>query len=161
MQTQAAAVSLATNGEHGGHDRVRDDIRYLGRMLGDTVREQAGERSFAAVESIRRAAVAFRRSPALGTREFEAELAALDVEHTLHVVRAFSYFLHFRNIAEDVDARRTAEAAHAEPPLVAALKEVAARGTKRAAVVEWRARSRARRRSAGCATCARAGRSSG
>ncbi len=134
-------MSLATNGEHGAHDRVRDDIRYLGRMLGDTVREQAGARAFEAVESIRRAAVAFRRSPVLGSREFEAELAALDVEHTLHVVRAFSYFLHFCNLAEDVDARRTAEAAHADPPLVAAMKEVAARGTKRAAVLEWLARA--------------------
>jgi phosphoenolpyruvate carboxylase len=141
MQTQVAAVSFAPNGEHGVHDRVRDDIRHLGRMLGDTVREQAGERAFAAVESIRRAAVAFRRAPALGTREFEAELAALDVEHTLHVVRAFSYFLHFCNIAEDVDARRAAEAAHADPPLVAAMKEVAARGTKRAAVAEWLGRA--------------------
>ena len=140
--SQPAVMSLAIHPDHGAHDRVRDDIRHLGRMLGDTVREQAGAEAFAAVESIRRAAVAFRRGPSGGaSHSLEAELAALDIEHTLHVVRAFSYFLHFCNIAEDVDARRAAEASHADPPLLAAMKETAARGTGRAAVVEWLARA--------------------
>ena len=135
-------MSLTTNPDHGTHDRVRDDIRHLGRMLGDTVREQAGAKAFEAVESIRRAAVAFRRGPSGGASHgLEAELAALDIEHTLHVVRAFSYFLHFCNIAEDVDARRAAEASHADPPLLAAMKAAAARGTGRAAVLEWLARA--------------------
>jgi phosphoenolpyruvate carboxylase len=136
------AMGPATNFDHGAHDRVRDDIRYLGRMLGDTVREQAGADAFEAVESIRRAAVAFRRGASGGvSHDLEAGLAALDIEHTLHVVRAFSYFLHFCNIAEDVDARRAAEASHGASPLLAAMRQVAARGTQRAAVVDWLARA--------------------
>ena len=34
---------------------LRDDIRLLGRLLGDTVREQEGERIFDVIERIRQA----------------------------------------------------------------------------------------------------------
>ena len=40
---------------------LRDDIRFLGRLLGDTLREQEGEKTFALVEEIRQLSVAFRR----------------------------------------------------------------------------------------------------
>jgi phosphoenolpyruvate carboxylase len=127
---------------HRANDPVREDIRRLGRMLGDTVRSQAGERAYEAVESIRRAAVAFRRAPTeRASHGFETLLAALDSEHTLHVVRAFSYFLHFCNIAEDVAARRLAAASDAEPPLVVALAEAAANGAGRADALAWLARA--------------------
>ena len=45
---------------------LRDDIRLLGRILGDTVREQEGEETFALVEQIRRSSIRFHRktSPA-------------------------------------------------------------------------------------------------
>jgi phosphoenolpyruvate carboxylase len=122
--------------------RVRADIRHLGRMLGDTVRSQAGERAYAAVESIRRAAIAFRREPSeAASHGFETLLEGLDVEHTLHVVRAFSYFLHFCNIAEDIEARRIAAASHAEPPLIAAMTEAAAHGATRTDALAWLARA--------------------
>ncbi|NBY33133.1 MAG: hypothetical protein EBQ68_03545, partial [Betaproteobacteria bacterium] len=38
-----------------------DDIRWLGRILGDVIREQEGEAAFGLVEQIRRLSVAFRR----------------------------------------------------------------------------------------------------
>ena len=39
--------------------RLREDIRLLRRMLGDTLREQEGEPTFDLVESIRQTAIRF------------------------------------------------------------------------------------------------------
>ena len=39
---------------------LREDIRFLGRLLGDTIREQAGSEIFDLVESIRRTAIRYR-----------------------------------------------------------------------------------------------------
>ncbi|MGZ3323366.1 MAG: phosphoenolpyruvate carboxylase, partial [Xanthobacteraceae bacterium] len=40
---------------------LRDDIRLVGRVLGDTIRQQQGEAVFATVERIRQISIAFRR----------------------------------------------------------------------------------------------------
>jgi phosphoenolpyruvate carboxylase len=81
---------------------LREDIRLLGRILGDTVREQEGEETFALVEQIRQASVRFHRHNEPGARrELEAILDSLSADQTLAIVRAFSYFSHLANIAED------------------------------------------------------------
>ena len=81
---------------------LREDIRLLGRVLGDTVRDQQGEASFALIERIRQTSVRFRRDEDLeARRELEDLLDALAREQTIQVVRAFSYFSHLANIAED------------------------------------------------------------
>jgi phosphoenolpyruvate carboxylase len=81
---------------------LRDDIRLLGRILGDTVREQEGEETFELVEQIRRASVRFHRDNEVGVRrELEATLDSLSADQTLSIVRAYSYFSHLANIAED------------------------------------------------------------
>ncbi|THF64425.1 phosphoenolpyruvate carboxylase [Pseudothauera rhizosphaerae] len=81
---------------------LREDIRLLGRLLGDTVRDQQGEASFALIERIRQTSVRFRRYDDLDARrELEGILDALEREQTIQVVRAFSYFSHLANIAED------------------------------------------------------------
>src|SRR5271168_298998 len=81
---------------------LRDDIRLLGRILGDTVREQEGEEVFELVEQIRRASIRFHRDNEVGARrELEATLDSLNADQTLSIVRAYSYFSHLANIAED------------------------------------------------------------
>ena len=56
----------------------RKDIRLLGRMLGDTVRDQLGEASFELAERIRQHSVRFRRDEKLSARhELGATLDAL------------------------------------------------------------------------------------
>jgi phosphoenolpyruvate carboxylase len=81
---------------------LRDDIRELGRLLGDTVREQEGVELFERVEEIRRLSLRFHRDDDLAAREeMEAVLQALPRARTNMVVRAFSYFSHLANIAED------------------------------------------------------------
>jgi phosphoenolpyruvate carboxylase len=81
---------------------LRDDIRLLGRILGDTVREQAGAAVFDIVEAVRQTGVRFARA---GKPEDRIALGALlnDVpqETIVSVVRAFAYFLQLANIAED------------------------------------------------------------
>ncbi len=81
---------------------LRDDIRLLGRILGDTVREQEGEAVFELVERIRRKSIRFHRDNDEGARrELETILNRLTPKQTTQIVRAFSYFSHLANIAED------------------------------------------------------------
>ncbi|MBN3754022.1 phosphoenolpyruvate carboxylase [Paraburkholderia sp. Tr-20389] len=79
-----------------------EDIRYLGRLLGDVVREQEGDEVFDVVETIRQTAVRFRREDdSVAAQALDKKLRALSPEQTVSVVRAFSYFSHLANIAED------------------------------------------------------------
>ena len=81
---------------------LRDDIRLLGRILGDTVREQEGVAIFDIVERIRQASIRFHRDGEMSARrELEAILDSLSADQTLAIVRAYSYFSHLANIAED------------------------------------------------------------
>ena len=81
---------------------LREDVRLLGRMLGDTVRACEGAAVFDLIERVRQCSVRFRRDDDLDARrELEATLDALSRDDTIHVVRAFSYFSHLANLAED------------------------------------------------------------
>ncbi|MBS1188121.1 MAG: phosphoenolpyruvate carboxylase [Burkholderiaceae bacterium] len=81
---------------------LREDIRLLGRMLGDVLREKEGEEVFNIVETIRRTAIHFRRNPnAQADSKLDKMLRGLTKEQTIAVVRAFSYFSHLANIAVD------------------------------------------------------------
>src|SRR5467141_3245803 len=72
---------------------LRDDIRLLGRILGDTVREQSGEAVFDIVEQIRQNSVRFRRDEDVtARRELEATLNSLPPQEALQLIRAFSFF---------------------------------------------------------------------
>jgi phosphoenolpyruvate carboxylase len=82
--------------------RLRNDIRLLGRILGDTVRDQEGAGVFDLVERIRQTSIRFHRDddrPA--RRELEIILDSMSTSDTVRIVRAFSYFSHLANIAED------------------------------------------------------------
>ncbi|MDP2824756.1 MAG: phosphoenolpyruvate carboxylase [Sulfuritalea sp.] len=90
---------------------LREDIRLLGRLLGDTVREQEGLALFERVEQIRQLALRFHRDDDPAAREeMESVLRDLPRESTNMVVRAFSYFSHLANIAEDQHHIRRARA---------------------------------------------------
>ena len=81
---------------------LRDDIRLLGRILGDTVRNQEGEPVFAIVERIRQTSIRFHRDEDEAARdELAATLNSLSHDHSIQIIRAFSYFSQLANIAED------------------------------------------------------------
>jgi phosphoenolpyruvate carboxylase len=95
--------------------RLRDDIRLLGRILGDTVRDQEGEAVFDLVENIRQTSVRFHRDEdRLARRELETILDGMSTVETVRIVRAFSYFSHLANIAEDQNNIRRMRAQRAE-----------------------------------------------
>jgi phosphoenolpyruvate carboxylase len=94
-----------------GGDALRADIRLLGRVLGDTIRAQQGDTTFDVVENVRRMSVEFRRHHDGHARKaFENLLNGLSGAQTVEVVRAFSFFSHLANIAEDQhDLRSSSE----------------------------------------------------
>src|SRR5207249_9350353 len=74
----------------------------LGRILGDTVRDQEGADVFDLVERIRQTSIRFHRDDDRPARhELELILDSMSISQTVRIVRAFSYFSHLANIAED------------------------------------------------------------
>jgi len=82
---------------------LKENIRYLGRILGEVIKDNEGEKTFETIEAIRQSAVKFHRE---GDQEFTQKLDGLLKEltnsQTIAVARAFSYFKHLVNIAEDL-----------------------------------------------------------
>ena len=79
-----------------------DDIRLLGRILGDVIREQEGAAAFELIEQIRKLSVAFRRdADHEADRALKKLLKGLSGDQAVSVIRAFTYFSHLANLAED------------------------------------------------------------
>ena len=79
-----------------------DDIRLLGRILGDVIREQEGVAAYELIEQVRQLSVAFRRdADHEADRALKKLLKALSGDQTVSVIRAFTYFSHLANLAED------------------------------------------------------------
>jgi phosphoenolpyruvate carboxylase len=94
--------------------RLREEIRLLGRILGDTVRDQEGVDVFDLVERIRQTSIRFHRDEdRVARRELELILDSMSTAETVRIVRAFSYFSHLANIAEDQNNIRQMRAQNA------------------------------------------------
>ncbi len=79
-----------------------EDIRLLGRILGDVIREHDGVQAFELVEQVRRLSVAFRRdADHAADKALKKLLKGLGAAQTVSVIRAFTYFSHLANLAED------------------------------------------------------------
>ena len=120
MFTKSVMNLLSTSIDLSSKDvPLRDDIRLLGRILGNTLREQEGEETFELIENVRRTAVRFRKTQDdRDGDQLEKLLDALSPDETLLVVRAFSYFSQLSNIAEDQhhNRRRRAHLKAGSPP---------------------------------------------
>jgi phosphoenolpyruvate carboxylase len=81
---------------------LRYDIRLLGRILGDTVRAQEGDQVFQTIERIRQTALRFHRDAETTARqELQTMISGLPHDEAIRIIRAFGYFSHLANIAED------------------------------------------------------------
>ncbi len=89
-----------------GYEALGDDIRLLGRLLGDVVREQAGDDTFDLIESVRRVAVTARRNGTSSVAELEALLGPQPIDRVLNVIRAFDWLSLLANTAEDLHVER-------------------------------------------------------
>jgi phosphoenolpyruvate carboxylase len=88
--------------------RLREDIRLLGRILGDVLKRHEGTALFDVIEEIRQTATRFRREGKnVDARALDQQLKRLSRDATISVVRAFSYFSHLANLAEDQHQVRT------------------------------------------------------
>ncbi len=79
-----------------------EDIRLLGRILGDVIREQEGAEIYELIEKIRKLSVAFRRdADHAADKALKKLLKGLPGDHAVSVIRGFTYFSHLANLAED------------------------------------------------------------
>ena len=70
-----APVQPAASRDPAKDQPLIDDIRLLGSMLGDVIREHDGQSSFALVENVRRLSVSYQRDSDVAGRSF-ARIAA-------------------------------------------------------------------------------------
>ncbi len=96
---------------------MRADIRLLGAILGDTVREQNGDEVFELVERARVEAFRVRHSE-IDRAEMARMFEGIDIHHAIPIIRAFSHFALLANVAEDIhrERRRSIHVAAGEPP---------------------------------------------
>ena len=101
-----------TSSSENEDDALVDDMRLLGRILGDVIREQEGDATFDLVERVRLLSVAFRRdADRSADRSLKQLLKSLSAAQTVGVIRAFTYFSHLANLAEDRHQIRRRQAA--------------------------------------------------
>ena len=99
--TQTASVESSQRARENERPLV-EDIRLLGRILGDVIRDQDGVAAFDLIERIRKLSVAFRRdADHEADRALKKLLTGLSGDQTVSVIRAFTYFSHLANLAED------------------------------------------------------------
>ncbi len=96
---------------------MRDDIRLLGTILGDTVREQNGDEVFDLVERARIASFRVRRSE-IERAEVAQMFDGIEIHRAIPVIRAFSHFALLANVAEDIhrERRRAIHVKAGDPP---------------------------------------------
>ena len=96
---------------------MREDIRLLGAILGDTVREQNGDDVFDLVERARVESFRVRRSE-IDRSELAGLFDGIEAQRAIPVIRAFTHFALLANVAEDIhrERRRAVHVAAGEPP---------------------------------------------
>ncbi|OBA85455.1 phosphoenolpyruvate carboxylase [Mycolicibacterium elephantis] len=96
---------------------MREDIRLLGGILGDTIREQNGDEIFDLVERARVESFRVRRSE-IDRAELADMFDGIAIRKAIPVIRAFTHFALLANVAEDIhrERRRAIHVAAGEPP---------------------------------------------
>ena len=88
---------------------LRDDVRYIGNILGKVIKEQEGQNFFELVEKIRKLSKANNKS--LKTHQTNKKVIKaiknLSPKNTFKLTRAFTHFMNFINLAELIDASRS------------------------------------------------------
>ncbi len=82
------------------HAALRDDVRLLGGLLGDTLKEQAGQHLYDQVEAIRLLGKKAAEGDESAHQALNQVLSGLQDDDLLPIARAFTQFLNLANIAE-------------------------------------------------------------
>jgi phosphoenolpyruvate carboxylase len=93
--------------EQSGDKELRSRVRLFGNLLGEVLREHAGEDILAAVESLRKGYIRLRREENPRLRErLTRSISNLDPDALTHVIRAFNLYFSLVNIAEEAFQHR-------------------------------------------------------
>jgi len=135
---------------------LRRDVRSLGRLLGETIKEQAGEELFATVESIRQLAIEYRETALDASQEQVSErqhqlmqkialiVADLDMPEAYRMAKAFAIYFELINLAETNHRkrrRRTGQLSPQLPPqpgtILGTLQRMRDSGMDKEAALQW------------------------
>ena len=86
---------------------LREDVRYLGNILGNVIKEQEGKNFFKLVEKIRKLSKVNNFN--YSNHSYEKIIKAISIlnsKNTFKLTRAFTHFMNFINLAESIDASR-------------------------------------------------------
>ena len=97
------------------HQSLREDVRLLGELLGDTIRTQSGDALFHTVERVRALAKSARAGHDTNFRILSDELSRMSPDEALPIARSFAQFLHLANIAEQHHRVRRRRAYQRDP----------------------------------------------
>lgn len=120
-------------------DALRQEVRLLGALLGEVIRDEGGQDLYDRIEAVRQASVAYHRDPAShGASRLEALLKDLSLDQAIGLTHGFAAFSLLANVAEDRAGKRRARdqavaGERADTP-EGALKRLDAAGVDRAAV---------------------------
>jgi phosphoenolpyruvate carboxylase len=131
---------------------LRRDVRSLGMLLGDVLREQAGDELFAQVEALRQSTISRRDAEARGDEKEATRLAIgslelvhrLPVEQAVLLTRAFAFYFELINLAETNHRKRrrlalqlSGEAGRQRGSLAGTLSEMRRVGISAEEALEW------------------------
>jgi len=88
---------------------LREDVKYLGNILGKVIKNQEGQKFFELVDKVRRLSKANKTSLSSNqtNRKVIRAIKNLNPKNTFKLTRAFSHFMNFINLAELIDASRS------------------------------------------------------
>ena len=88
---------------------LRDDVRYIGNILGKVIKEQEGQKFFELVEKTRKLSKANKTNlnSNLTNRKVIRAIQNLTPKNIFKLTRAFTHFMNFINLAELIDASRS------------------------------------------------------
>jgi phosphoenolpyruvate carboxylase len=108
---------------------LRRDVRSLGRLLGEVLKEQAGDQLFSAVEELRLLLIEHRELHAQPEHDLdnvrllieraERIVSRLDVAEAHQMAKAFAIYFELTNLAETNHRKRRRRAAQTSPELLA------------------------------------------
>ncbi|HET6972474.1 MAG TPA: phosphoenolpyruvate carboxylase [Pyrinomonadaceae bacterium] len=155
VDDQAARLAELTS-----HDRelkeapLRRDVRSLGRLLGEVLKEQVGDKLFSAVEELRLLLIEHRELHAQPGHDVDSEqrligraetiVSRLDIAEAHGMAKAFAIYFELTNLAETNHRKRRRRAAQTSPELLAqpgsflgTLRRMRDAGINRQQALEW------------------------
>ena len=130
VDDQAARLAELTSQDRDLKEApLRRDVRSLGRLLGEVLKEQVGDKLFSAVEELRLLLIEHRELRAQPGHDVENErhliqraariVGHLDVAEAHQMAKAFAIYFELTNLAETNHRKRRRRAAQTSPELLA------------------------------------------